>query len=77
VAQLRIEENQRKAGKTKDHDEVSDAAIAECGTKDANYASSLSALAQLYRLRNAADFVKGNTAKTCKTLRDMAMKELT
>jgi hypothetical protein len=65
-----------KASKIKDHDKVADAAIAECGTKEANYASSLSALAQLYQLGNAADFVKGNTDKTRKTLRDMALKEL-
>jgi hypothetical protein len=65
-----------QAGKIKDHDKVADAAIAACGTKEANYASSLSALAQLYKLKNAGDFVKGNTDKTRKTLRDMAMKEL-
>lgn len=66
----------RQASKIKDHDKVADAAIAECGTKEANYASSLSQLAQLYQLGNAADFVKANTDKTRKTLRDMAMKEL-
>lgn len=65
-----------QASKIKDHDKVADAAIAQCGTKEANYASSLSALAQLYQLGNAADFVKGNTDKTRKTLRDMALKEL-
>ncbi|MBA2936599.1 hypothetical protein HZF05_21170 [Sphingomonas sp. CGMCC 1.13654] len=71
-----LRETHHKAGKVKDHDKVADAAIAECGTKEANYASSLSALAQLYQLGNTADFVKGNTDKTRKALRDMAMKEL-
>jgi hypothetical protein len=66
----------RQAAKIKDHDGVADAAIAACGTKEANYASSLTALAQLYQLKNTADFVKGNTDKTRKALRDMAMKEL-
>jgi hypothetical protein len=65
-----------QSSRIKDHDSVADAAIAGCGTKEANYASSLDALAQLYKLANAADFVKGNTDKTRKTLRDMAMKEL-
>lgn len=66
----------RQASRIKDHEQVADAAIAACGTREANYASSLSALAQLYQLGNAADFVKGNTDKTRKTLRDMALKEL-
>ncbi len=65
-----------QASRIKDHDKVADTAIAECGTKEANYASSLMALAQLYKLANAADFVKGNTDQSRKTLRDMAMKEL-
>ena len=65
-----------KASKIKDHDKVADAAIDACGTKEANYASSLTTLAQLYKLANAADFVQRNTDKTRKTLRDMAMKEL-
>jgi hypothetical protein len=65
-----------QASKIKDHDKVADAAIAQCGTKEANYASSLSTLAQLYKLGNAADFVKSNTDKTRNTLHDMALKEL-
>jgi hypothetical protein len=65
-----------QSAKIKDHDKVADAAIAECGTKEANYASALQSLAQLYKLKNADDFVKGNTDKTRGTLRDMAMKEL-
>ena len=71
-----LKETHHNASRIKDHDKVADTAIAECGTKEANYASSLSSLAQLYKLGNAADFVKGNTDKTRKALRDMAMKEL-
>lgn len=66
----------RQASKIKDHDKVADGAIAECGTREANYASSLAALARLYQLKNAADFVKNNTEQGRKTLRDTAMKEL-
>jgi hypothetical protein len=66
----------RRAAKIKDPDKVADAAIAECGTKEANYASSLTALARLYQLKNSADFVKSNTDQGRRTLRDLAMKEL-
>lgn len=60
----------------KDHDAIADAAISGCGTKEANYGSSLTALAQLYQLKDPADFARRNVEQGRHALRDMAIQEL-
>lgn len=66
----------RLSRRVKDHDAVADAAIAQCGTKQANYRSSLTTLAQLYQLRDAGEFARRNVDQGLRSLRDMAIKEL-
>ncbi len=65
-----------KSRSIKDHGAVADVAIVECGTKEANYGSSLTSLAQLYRLKDPGEFARRNVDQARKTLHDMAMKEL-
>jgi hypothetical protein len=61
---------------TRDHDTVADTAIEQCGTKEANYRSSLTTLAQLYQLKDPGDFVRRNVDQSRKALHEMALKEL-
>jgi hypothetical protein len=60
----------------KDHAAVADTAIEQCGTKEAGYRASLATLAQLYQLKDPADFTGRNVDQARKALHDIAMKEL-
>jgi hypothetical protein len=62
--------------RVKDHGAVADAAIAQCGAKETGYRASLTTLAQLYQLKDPADFTGRNVDQARKALHDMAMKEL-
>jgi hypothetical protein len=65
-----------KSRTIKDHEAVADAAITGCMAKEAGYRSSLSALAQLYKLKDQDGFVMRTAAQARNTLRSMALKEL-
>lgn len=60
----------------KDHETVADAAITECSAKEAGYRRSLTALGQLYRLKDPDGFATRTAAQARNTLRSMALKEL-
>ena len=60
----------------KDHEAVADAAISGCAARETDYRSSLSALAQLYKLKDQDGFVTRTVGQARKTLRDAALKEL-
>jgi hypothetical protein len=65
-----------KSRAIRDHVAVADAAISECGTREANYRSSLTSLAQLYQLKNPADFAQRNVNQARNKLHDLAINEL-
>lgn len=62
--------------RVKDHAAVADTAIEQCSTRETGYRDSLTALAELYQLKNPADFTGRNVDQARKALHDMALKEL-
>jgi hypothetical protein len=62
--------------RVKDHAAVADTAIEQCSPREAGYRASLTTLAELYQLKDPADFTGRNVDQARKALHDMAMKEL-
>jgi hypothetical protein len=65
-----------KSRSNKDHEAVAEAAMTGCTAKEADYRSSLSALAKLYKLKDQDGFVTRTAGQARKSLHDVALKEL-
>ena len=66
----------KKARSAPDHEKVADMAMSACETKEGAYRSSLTALAQLYKLPDPADFAHRNGDEARAALRASMIKEL-
>ena len=66
----------KKARSAPDHEKVADMAMTACETKEGAYRSSLTALAQLYKLPDPADFAHRNGDEARAALRASMIKEL-